>query len=139
MKVLIDTNVIVDVALKRQPFYADSLRVLTLAYQGSIEALISASTVTDIYYLIRKAKGHEATLDFLRIVTAFCQIATVDRTVIANALRSSLKDFEDAVQYESALASQLDAIVTRNPQDFANQSLPIFTPETLVPALGQET
>lgn len=132
---MLDTNIVVDVALKRQPFYSASLRVLTLAYQGTIEAFISASTVTDIYYLVSKAKGHDATLDFLRIITPFCQIAAVDQGVIAKALASSLKDFEDAVQYETAVAAQLDAIVTRNPDDFPSPGLHILTPEALVQLL----
>lgn len=137
MKVLLDTNIVIDVALKRQPFYPASLRVLALAYQGTIEAFISASTVTDIYYLVSKARGHNATLDFLRIITPSCQIATVDQQVIAKALTSSLKDFEDAVQYETAVAAQLDAIMTRNPNDFPSQDLQILTPEALLQGLSQ--
>lgn len=132
LKVLFDTNVVVDIALKRQPFYSASLRVLTLAYQGAIEAFISASTVTDIYYLVRKAKGHDATLDFLKLIIPFCQIAAIDQRVITHALMSSITDFEDAVQYEAAILAQLDAVVTRNPQDFPMQGLPIFTPEVLL-------
>ena len=123
MRVLLDTNIIVDVALERQPFYTSSVQVLTFAYRGTVDAWISASTVSDIYYLVRKAKGHEATLEFLRITTSFCRIATVDQTVISNALTSSFRDFEDAVQYETAIANQLAAIVTRNPQDFSDNTL----------------
>lgn len=114
MRVLLDTNIIIDVALERQPFYTSSVQVLTFAYRDTVDAFISASTASDIYYLIRKAKGHEATLEFLRIIASFCRIATVDQTVISNALTSSFKDFEDAVQYETAIANQLEAIATGN-------------------------
>jgi hypothetical protein len=115
------------------------MQVLTFAYGRAVEAFISASTVSDIYYLVRKAKGHGATLEFLQIITAFCQIATVDRNVISNALTSNFKDFEDAVQYETAIANQLEAIVTRNPQDFPSDALQILTPEELLQQFSQLT
>lgn len=66
MKVLIDTNIIVDVALERQPFYTESVQVISLVYQKQIEGYLSASTWSDIYYIIRKQKGRDLTLDFLR-------------------------------------------------------------------------
>lgn len=139
LRVLLDTNIIIDVALERQPFYSISTQVLTFAYCEEIEAFISASTVSDIYYIVRKAKGHDETLEFLRIIAPFCRIATVDEGVISNALVSNLKDFEDAVQYETAIANQLEAIVTRNPQDFSGDGLQIFTPESLMQQLSQGT
>jgi predicted nucleic acid-binding protein len=137
LRVLLDTNIVVDVALERQPFYIVSMQVLTFAYRGEIEAFISASTVSDIYYIVRKAKGHDATLEFLQIIAPFCRIATVDQIVISNALVSSFRDFEDAVQYECAIANQLAAIVTRNPQDFPGNGLQILKPETLIQQLSQ--
>lgn len=120
------------------------MQVLTFAYRTEIEAFISASTVSDIYYIVRKAKGHDATLEFLQIIAPFCRFATVDQRVISNALASNFKDFEDVVQHETAIANQLDVIVTRNPQDFPhNNSLQILTPELLVqqlsPANGQSS
>jgi predicted nucleic acid-binding protein len=133
----IDTNIVIDVALQRQPFYPTSLQLLTLAYRGTIQAFISSSAITDIYYLIRKAKGHDATLDFLRIITSCCHIATVDQSVITNALESTISDFEDAVQYQAAIAANLDAIVTRNPADFPGQDLSILTPSALLQMLSQ--
>jgi len=137
LRVLLDTNIVVDVALERQTFYTVSMQILASAYRGEIEAFISASTVSDIYYIVRKAKGHNATLEFLQIIAPFCRIATVDQFVISNALLSSLRDFEDAVQYETAIANQLEAIVTRNPQDFSGDGLQIFTPENLIQQLAQ--
>ncbi len=137
MRILLDTNIIVDVALEREPFYTASMRVLTFAYRGEMEAFISASTVSDIYYIVRKAKGHDETLEFLRIIAPFCRIATVEQSVISSALTSNFKDFEDAVQYETAIANQLEAIVTRNPQGFPGDVLPILTPEALRQQLSQ--
>ncbi|MEI2581426.1 type II toxin-antitoxin system VapC family toxin [Scytonema sp. PRP1] len=128
MKVLLDTNVIVDVALERQPYFGDSETVLSIVEQGQLEGYISASTFSDLYYIIPKDKGRDLTLEFLREISTFCQIATVDRAAIRMALTANFKDFEDAIQYSTAVINQLDAIVTRNPQDF-----PIATPRILTP------
>lgn len=138
MKVLVDTNIVIDVALERQPFQVTSTQVLIYAYRREIEAFISASTVSDIYYIVRKAKGHDATLEFLRIIAPFCRVATVDQSVISLALTSGFKDFEDAVQFATATVNQLDAIVTRNPQDFPDDVLQILTPEGLIQQLSQQ-
>ncbi|WP_039961702.1 type II toxin-antitoxin system VapC family toxin, partial [Kamptonema sp. PCC 6506] len=86
MKILLDTNVIVDVALERKPFFPDSDRVLSFVEQGQVEGYISGSTFSDLYYIIRRGKGRDSTLAFLRQLATFCQVATVDRAVISLAL-----------------------------------------------------
>jgi hypothetical protein len=91
-----------------------------MAYRQQIEGYISASTVSDLYYIIRKVKGRALTLEFLQSIIAFCPIAAVDQTVIDMALTADFKDFEDAIQYSTALTHQMDVIVTRNPKDFAS-------------------
>jgi len=137
VRALIDTNVILDVAFERQPYLRLSEQILVCVEQGALEGYVSASTFTDLYYLIRKARGKEWAIDFLVRLLAFCQIATVDQRVISNALTASFKDFEDAVQHETAITNQLDTIVTRNPQDFPhNNSLQILTPELLIQQLS---
>jgi predicted nucleic acid-binding protein len=137
LKVLIDTNIIVDVALERLPFYMQSQNVLSAAYRQTIEGYISASTVSDLYYIIRKVKGRALTLQFLQGILTFCSVATVDRSVITMAFATNFSDFEDAIQYSAAVASQMDAIVTRNPSDFANATaLQIFTPEQLIQSIA---
>ncbi len=102
-----------------------------------MEGCISASTFTDLYYLIRKAKGRDWALNFLTQLLTFCHIATVDQSVIVNALSDNFGDLEDAVQYETAIANQLEVIVTRNPQDFVTDALQILTPEGLIQQLSQ--
>lgn len=139
MKILIDTNVVLDVALERLPYMIMSEQVLLHVEQGTLEGYTSASTFTDLYYLIRKARGRDWTLDFLTRLLTFCQIATVDQSVISNAIAANFADLEDAVQYETAIANQLSAIVTRNPQDFPDGVLQILTPETLIQQLSQSS
>ena len=135
MKVLIDTNIIVDVALDREPFFTESDRILTLVEEGTIQGYISASTFSDLYYIIRRDKGRDWTLDFLRQLATFCQVATVDNAVISMSLTSTFKDFEDAIQYSSAIVNQIDAIVTRNPRDFPVTAPRIVTPDRLIQEL----
>jgi predicted nucleic acid-binding protein len=132
VKVLIDTNVIVDVALEREPFYAESDRILTFVEEGQIQGYVSASTFSDLYYIIRRDKGRDWTLDFLRQLATFCQVATVDNSVISIALTCNFKDFEDAIQYSTAVINLIDAIVTRNPRDFPVNTPRIVTPNQLI-------
>jgi predicted nucleic acid-binding protein len=128
VKILLDTNIIIDNALEREPFWDASEQVLSLIEQGTIAGYISASTVSDLYYIIRKARDRDWTLTYLNQLVTFCQIATVNQAVISMAFTSNFKDFEDSIQYSTALVNQLDAIITRNPQDF-----PIVTPRILTP------
>lgn len=136
MKVLLDTNVVVDVALERQPYFSDSETVLSWVEQGQIEGYISASTFSDLYYIIRKQKGRDLALEFLREISTFCQVAIVDRVSIDMALSANLKDFKDAIQYSTAVVNQLDAIVTRNAEDFPVMTPRIITPEQLIQELA---
>lgn len=135
VKILLDTNIILDIALERQPFFGESEQVLFLVEQGEVEGYISASTFSDLYYIIRKAKGRDSTLEFLRYIATFCQVATVDNSVISMALASEFKDFEDAIQYSTAVINQIDAIVTRNPRDFPVTTPRIVTPDQLIQEL----
>jgi len=135
VKVLIDTNVIVDVALEREPFYAESDRILTFVEEGQIQGYVSASTFSDLYYIIRRDKGRDWTLDFLRQLATFCQVATVDNSVISIALTCNFKVFEDAIQYSTAVINLIDAIVTRNPRDFPVNTPRIVTPNQLIQEL----
>ncbi len=135
MKVLLDTNVVLDLALERYPFFDESDQVFSFVQQGLIEGYVSASTFSDLYYIIRKQKGREATLDFLNRLATICLIAAVNQAVIAMALTANFRDFEDAIQYSTAVINQLDAIVTRNPQDFAVTAPQILTPNQLIQEL----
>ena len=132
MKVLLDTNIIVDDALERSPFWETSEQVLLLVEQGQVAGYISASTFSDLYYIIRKARGQNWTLIYLRQLVTFCQVATVNQDTINMALAANFRDFEDGIQYGTAVVNQLDAIVTRNPQDFPVTIPRILTPQQLI-------
>ncbi len=137
MKVLIDTNIVLDIALIREPFYDEADLVFSLIEQQKIQGYISATTFSDLYYILRKTKGKEWAYKFLNRLTTLCQINPIDDRVISQALNNSYKDFEDDIQYYSALVNNLDAILTRNPKDFKSQNLLILTPAQLIKQIIQ--
>ena len=127
---------ILDYALIRQPFYDLADRIFVLVEQRQIEGYICASTFTNLFYILRKPRGKKWTLDFLEKLANLCQITPVDSAIVREALAKHHKDFEDDIQYHSAVFNKLDAIVTRNPNDFPIDSLKIFTPEQLLQDFG---
>ena len=132
MKILIDTNVVLDLLLEREPFVETAIVLFEQIEQGKLEGAIAATTITNIFYIIRKTEGREvalAAIDRLLIGLQFC---AVDRQTVETALRLGLKDFEDSIQLACATLNQLDAIVTRDQKDFIGSNLPIYSPTELL-------
>jgi predicted nucleic acid-binding protein len=128
-RVLIDTNIIVDIATRREPFFEHSSKILELAIEGKIIAYVSASAVTDIFYILQKENGKINTIQFLKDLFDYINILSVDKKIIINALNMNWEDFEDAVQGNVASYNSLDAIITRNTKDFVNlKSIQILDP-----------
>ncbi len=128
MKILLDTNIILDIALERRDFYQDSKKVLLTINNLNITPHITATTVTDIYYILKKSKGHELTIAFLKNLFAFIDIIDVNKESIINALNSEMQDFEDAIQCYSAKLNNINIIVTRNTADFKDSKIDAITP-----------
>ncbi|MDR0444664.1 MAG: PIN domain-containing protein [Treponema sp.] len=132
MKVLIDANVALDVLLERQPFCTAGVQVLGLS-KGGVELFLSASTITDIYYIIRRErKSKEIAAASLKNILASVDIADVTGSVIRRAIGLEWGDFEDAVQYVAGENITADYIVTRNASDFITAAIPIVTPDELL-------
>ncbi|MFR5604484.1 MAG: PIN domain-containing protein, partial [Acutalibacteraceae bacterium] len=120
MRILIDTNVILDILQKREPFFADSYRVLREVIESDTECLISASSATDIFYMLRKSLGSaQAAKDQLEQLAQLVTFADVQGMDIHTALMRAMPDFEDAVVDTVAERSGASYIVTRNIKDFA--------------------
>ncbi len=134
MKVLIDTNIILDIVLERQPFVEQATQVLQAA-QTDIVLFLTATTITDLYYITRKAKGRAIALSFIADLLQFVEIAGVDKDIIMQALHSDIADFEDAIQESAAKSQTINAIVTRNATDFENSVLEIHSPESFLKSL----
>lgn len=119
MRILVDTNVILDVLLRREPFYSNGAKVLKLSKKDGVELYISASAITDIYYIANQSlKNKEDVKNLLIKLIKIVSIACVSEDEIKNALLLSWKDFEDSVQYSVALLQKMDGIVTRNTNDY---------------------
>ncbi|MEQ9622495.1 PIN domain-containing protein [Coleofasciculus chthonoplastes] len=133
MRVLLDTNIILDFFLEREPFFQLASEVFEAIAAERIEGLISASSATDIFYICkRQTQNLEQARQILTQTLTLLSVCPVDYTVLNTALNSGLVDFEDAVQIACAVAQQVDAIVTRNPQDFQTTAVSIFTVSQLL-------
>lgn len=129
MKILIDTNVILDILQKWEPFFADSYRVLREVIESDTECLISASSATDIFYMLRKSLGSaQAAKDQLEQLAQLVTFADVQGMDIHTALMRAMPDFEDAVVDAVAERSGASYIVTRNIKDFAGSVVPAILP-----------
>ncbi|UJB71131.1 PIN domain-containing protein [Acaryochloris sp. 'Moss Beach'] len=135
MKVLIDTNVVLDVLLERQPFVENAIALFEQIELGNIAGAIAATTLTNIFYIIRKAESREAAISAVNRLLIGLQFCAVDRQTVETALSLGLKDFEDSIQLACALLNQLDGIVTRDSKDFIGSQLPIYSPTELLSQL----
>ncbi|MDY0254743.1 MAG: PIN domain-containing protein [Tenuifilaceae bacterium] len=131
-RLLLDTNIILDIALKREPHFEHSSKIFELIDKKRIIGYITASTVTDIYYISRREKGNEIAIEFISNLIEIIDVIGVDKSTIVKALKSNLKDFEDAVQVSAAENYEIEIIVTRNKSDFLNSGLEILTPKELI-------
>ena len=131
MKILFDTNVILDVLLNRAPFVEMSANLVSSVENNIIEGYLCATTITTLDYLISKSRNREiAKIEIQKILTLF-QIAEVNSTVLSMSINSAFTDFEDAVQYFSGTCCNVDGLVTRNTKDYKQATLPIYTPDEL--------
>jgi len=129
MKTLIDSNVVLDVLLNRPAFYTNSRKVFKLAEQRQITGDISASAMTDIFYIARKElKANESVYKAIEILTALFSIIPVTETTITKALALRWRDFEDAVQYTAAQENGIAYIVTRNEADYEASEINCISP-----------
>ena len=133
MNCMIDSNIILDVMLEREPFYRTSGKVLELCEKKKIHGFVTASTITDFFYITRKATGSvdkacaviEKTLEIVKVLP-------VTNEDINRALMIKAKDFEDCLLAVCAKNNHCDAIVTRNSNDFRNFGISLLTPEEAV-------
>ena len=139
MKLLIDTNVVLDVLLRREPFFRTAAEVLNLTQLDEVREYVSASAITDIYYIANKQmKDRDAVRDLLKRLLMIVSVAAVSEREIQNALNLAWGDFEDSVQYSVALLNEMDGIVTRNPSDYQEANIRIWLPEQALELFANE-
>ena len=130
MKIMIDTNVVLDVLLKREPFFQASYEVLKRSALEQIEGFVSATAATDISYLLRGAlKDNQAAKDSLEKLLQLVGFADALGEDVHAAIASNMTDFEDALVSAIAARCRMDYIVTRNAGDFRESSIKALTPQ----------
>ncbi len=129
-KIFLDTDVVLDHLADRQPFAEYAHRLFALAETGELTVGVSSLSFSNLYYILRKLKGHAEALALLGNLKRLVCVSPVTDAEIQSALSSSFKDFEDAIQYFAAKAEGgISAIVTRNKVDYSASEIPILTPE----------
>lgn len=129
MNILFDSNVILDLLLRREPFFEDAATLSVLSEKGHIQGYMSAAAVTDVFYIARKSLGDKETaLGLLKGLLANIRVASVTQGIIYEALDLKWNDFEDAVQYAAGKSISAQFIITRNPSDFSGSTLKVMTP-----------
>ena len=136
MKLLFDTNVVLDVMMARQPFVADSVKVVAAANRKVIDGMLCATTFTTIHYLATKQLGRTIAFKQIEALLQVFRVAPVGEMVLLAALRTGMQDYEDGVLLEAARSAGADGVVTRNPKDFPKNILPIYIPADIISLLG---
>lgn len=133
MKVLIDTNVIIDVLAKREPFLSASAQILRLSETMKIAGFILANSVTDIVYILRKYIPDNSSLNLtIQNLLSIVDVADILKSDILRAFELNFSDYEDALQARCAKRIKANYIITRNPSDFINSPVPTLSPESFL-------
>jgi len=128
MRILIDTNVILDLLLDREPFSNYAGILISQIEKGKLIGILCATTITTIYYLMNKTLSKKEADKSLDLLFSLFEIAPVNRIVLETAKDLKFKDFEDAVIYASAIHSNVDAVITQNIKDFKMKEIPVYEP-----------
>jgi len=138
-QIFIDTNVIIDFLADRTP-YSDYVAILfQLAKDNKIKVHVSAISFNNTYYILRKVTSHKKALSLLSEIEGYVGVQETNRTIIQKAIKSNFQDFEDAIQYFSALQiGNINIITTRDLKDFKKSELPVLSPDTTIKILLEE-
>ena len=135
MRILIDTNVVLDVLIARRPHVDHALAIFSLVDSGRVRGVLGATTITTVFYLATKGVGVAQARLHVRSLLDLFDVASVDRAVLVAALDAGFDDFEDGVLHEAAVVAGVDAIVTRDGVGFSSASLPVFSPSAFLAAV----
>ena len=136
-KLFLDTNVVLDLLGERVPFYTSAAKIATLADKEKIQLVTSALTFATVNYILSKYEGQQKAKEKLRKFKVLTTICSLDETIIEKGLNSNFNDYEDALQYFSALKSECDMLITRNGKDFKLSEIPVFTPDEFLKSYTQ--
>lgn len=127
--IFVDSDVFLDTLLSRDPFSEKSGAIFLLAAKGEVSIFLSSLVISNSFYVARKEIGKDVTRRAMRQILGYCQILSVGEIEIRSALASNFTDFEDAIQFYTALANpNISGIVTRNTSDYKFSTLPVYSP-----------
>lgn len=130
IKILVDTNVIIDVLAHREPFYEDSARIFSLADLGRVKLVISALSIANAHYILHNVMKIKSARTILGKFKVLVESLPLNDKVLDLAISDTkFNDFEDGIQYFTALDAQCDLIITRNIKDFRNSLIPTLQPK----------
>jgi predicted nucleic acid-binding protein len=125
-RVFLDNDVILDLILRREPFFAAAADLFSVMQDGSIEACVSPLSFSNLAYVLGNQSAPNQVIGALRKLRLIVRVLPVDEKILDLALSSTFKDFEDAIQYYTAVTNGLEAVVTRNKRDYREAKLPIL-------------
>jgi predicted nucleic acid-binding protein len=137
-KLLIDTNIVIDLLSKREPFYKSAAQIFSLADKHKLELSISSLSFANTNYVLSRIKTSQEAREILRRFRILVTVLSLNDKIIDLALNDSdFNDFEDGLQYYSAIENDQDIIVTRDLQDFKKSKIPVMTAEEYLISIEQ--
>lgn len=135
-KLFVDTNIVIDLLAKRNPFYREAANLFSLADNGGVELATSSLTIANTHYVLQRQIDPGKAKQILRKLRLIISILPLNEKLIDLALNDqTFPDFEDALQYFSALEFQQNLIITRNLRDFKQADLPVMTADQFMESL----
>jgi predicted nucleic acid-binding protein len=123
----LDTNIALDLLAKRTPFYPEAAHLFSLADKKKLTLSISSLCIADLHYILSRQNPESEVRKILRKFRILVQVLPLDEKIIDLALNSEFKDFEDAIQYFTALENDQDAIISRNTRDYKKSRITVMT------------
>ena len=139
LNLFLDADIILDLLAKREPHYQFAARLFTLIDKAEVNAFTSPVIIANIHYILQKSSNREMALLYIRKLKSLVKILSVDEKIIEQALNSNFKDFEDAIQYYTAINNSINFIITRNKQDYKDSKIPIATAEEFLTMLASNS
>lgn len=139
-KLFIDSDVVIDFFTDREPFANPASELFELNEQRKVELYVSAVSINNIYYIVRKYLGQKRAIQIIEELIEMVQVAGTTKREIIQALKNGFKDFEDSIQYSTALTIDgIEAIITRNVKDYERSHIAVFTPENYLKSKESES
>ena len=129
MNVFVDTNIIIDVLDKREPFFVESGNVLSLGAEHKINLYATAMTFATCIYILRKPLGYKNAVGCINILKEYISVSPLTQLEFDKAFSEPCPDIEDMLQYHSAVSAECNVVVTRNGKHFPNNGIPVLTPK----------